>query len=104
MTKRNASANVEGSTTEDAKLTEPKIKIPREKNKTVDFEKKINALEKIVEDMEKGSLSLEESLKFFEDGIKITRECQQALRNAELKVEILTADSNKLEKFDGEVT
>ncbi|MAD57525.1 MAG: exodeoxyribonuclease VII small subunit [Porticoccus sp.] len=78
--------------------------MPREKNKTVDFEKKINALEKIVEDMEKGSLSLEESLKFFEDGIKITRECQQALRNAELKVEILTADSNKLEKFDGEVT
>ena len=38
LTKRNASANVEGSTTEDAKLTEPKIKIPREKNKTVDFE------------------------------------------------------------------
>ena len=58
-----------------------------ESNKTINFEKKINALEKIVDDMEKGSLSLEDSLKFFEDGIKITRECQQALKDAELKVQ-----------------
>jgi exodeoxyribonuclease VII small subunit len=62
-----------------------------ESNKTINFEKKINALEKIVDDMEKGSLSLEDSLKFFEDGIKITRECQQALKDAELKVETLTS-------------
>ena len=34
--------------------------------------------------MEKGSLSLEDSLKFFEDGIKITRECQQALKDADM--------------------
>tara|TARA_B110000444_G_scaffold258463_1_gene299473 strand:+ start:443 stop:682 length:240 start_codon:yes stop_codon:yes gene_type:complete len=68
----------------------------------IDFEKKINELEKIVDDMEKGSLSLEDSLKFFEDGIKITRECQQALKDAELKVEILTKGSGELKAFDPE--
>jgi exodeoxyribonuclease VII small subunit len=75
-----------------------------ESNKTIDFEKKINALEKIVDDMEKGSLSLEDSLKFFEDGVKITRECQQALKNAELKVETLTAGTSAFEKSEADKT
>lgn len=73
-----------------------------ESNKTIDFEKKLNALEKIVNDMEKGSLSLEDSLKFFEDGIKITRECQQALKDAELKVETLTSGISPHEKSDAD--
>ena len=75
-----------------------------ESNKTIDFEKKLNALEKIVDDMEKGSLSLEDSLKFFEDGIKITRECQQALKDAELKVETLTSGISTHEKSDADKT
>ena len=75
-----------------------------ESNKTIDFEKKLNALEKIVNDMEKGSLSLEDSLKFFEDGIKITRECQQALKDAELKVETLTSGISTQEKSDADKT
>ena len=75
-----------------------------ESNKTIDFEKKLNALEKIVNDMEKGSLSLEDSLKFFEDGIKITRECQQALKDAELKVEALTSEISAHEKSDADKT
>ena len=75
-----------------------------ESNKTIDFEKKLNALEKIVNDMEKGSLSLEDSLKFFEDGIKITRECQQALKDAELKVETLTSEISSHEKSDADKT
>ena len=75
-----------------------------ESNKTIDFEKKLNALEKIVNDMEKGSLSLEDSLKFFEDGIKITRECQQALKDAELKVEALTSEISTNEKSDADKT
>ena len=54
--------------------------------------------------MEKGSLSLEDSLKFFEDGIKITRECQQALKDAELKVEILTSGISTHEKSDADKT
>ncbi|MEZ5530218.1 MAG: exodeoxyribonuclease VII small subunit [Porticoccaceae bacterium] len=60
------------------------------RKKTVDFEQKLNQLEALVEEMEKGSLSLEDSLKAFEEGIKITRECQQALKEAELKVDMLT--------------
>jgi exodeoxyribonuclease VII small subunit len=75
-----------------------------ESNKTINFEKKINALEKIVDDMDKGSLSLEDSLKFFEDGIKITRECQQALKDAELKVETLTSGISTHEKSDADKT
>ena len=75
-----------------------------ESNKTINFEKKINAQEKIVDDMEKGSLSLEDSLKFFEDGIKITRECQQALKDAELKVETLTSGISTHEKSDADKT
>ena len=68
--------------------------------KPINFEKQINELEEIVKHMEEGSLSLEDSLKFFEDGIKITRACQQALKEAELKVEILTMGSGKLEAFE----
>ena len=72
------------------------------RKKSVDFEKQLNQLEKLVDEMEQGSLSLEDSLKAFEAGIKITRECQQALKDAELKVEMLTKDSDKPQKFDTE--
>lgn len=70
------------------------------RKKSIDFEKKLNQLEVLVGEMEKGALSLEDSLKAFEDGIKITRECQQALKDAELKVEILTKGSNQPEPFE----
>jgi len=72
------------------------------RKKSIDFEKKLGQLEALVTDMEKGALSLEESLKAFEDGIKITRECQQALKDAEQKVELLTRGSNTPENFDPE--
>ena len=49
-------------------------------------------LEALVESMEKDSLTLEESLKKFEKGVKLTRLCQQALTKAEQDVKILTAD------------
>jgi exodeoxyribonuclease VII small subunit len=54
-----------------------------------DLEKSLAELEKIVERMEAGDLSLDESLKQFERGVTLTRQCQTALRNAEQKVEIL---------------
>ncbi|MFT5504084.1 MAG: exodeoxyribonuclease VII small subunit [Gammaproteobacteria bacterium] len=54
-----------------------------------DFESSLNDLETIVRVMEDGELSLEESLKQFENGIKLARECQDTLSNAELKVEQL---------------
>lgn len=59
--------------------------------KKIDFEKSLSALESLVTAMEKGSMSLDESLKAFEDGIKLSRECQQALQEAEQRVEILLA-------------
>jgi exodeoxyribonuclease VII small subunit len=53
------------------------------------FEKALQELEALVEQMEQGELSLEESLAHFEKGVQLSRACQQALRDAEQKVEIL---------------
>lgn len=57
--------------------------------KLPDFEKSLRELETIVERMEQGELSLDESLKQFERGVALTRSCQSALQQAEQKVEIL---------------
>jgi exodeoxyribonuclease VII small subunit len=54
-----------------------------------DFEKALGELEALVEKMEQGELSLEESLRQFERGIVLTRACQKALSEAEQKVQIL---------------
>ncbi|MEX0738773.1 MAG: exodeoxyribonuclease VII small subunit [Pseudohongiella sp.] len=54
------------------------------------FEESMAQLETLVSDMEDGNLSLEEALSAFETGIKLTRQCQQALQAAELKVQILS--------------
>ncbi len=54
------------------------------------FEAALAELEQLVERMETGELSLEESLKAFERGVALTRDCQQALKNAELRVQALT--------------
>ena len=72
------------------------------RKKAVDFEQKLNQLEALVNEMEKGSLTLEESLKAFEEGIKITRECQQALKDAELKVDMLTRSAEEPSEFHTE--
>ena len=55
----------------------------------MDFEKKLNRLEDIVQKMEKDGLTLEESLKLFEEGVKLSRECQTQLTQAEAKVKQL---------------
>lgn len=64
-----------------------------DKSTEFDFEKSLQELEKLVETMEKGDLTLEESLKQFERGIVLTRACQQALATAEQKVRILTQNN-----------
>lgn len=56
------------------------------------FEEALTELEHLVEQMERGELSLEDSLQTFERGIHLTRRCQQALQAAEDKVEILLGD------------
>ncbi len=61
----------------------------------MDFETKLNRLEEIVHKMEKGDLALDESLKLFEEGVKLSRECHQRLNEAESKVKLLvTVDNN----------
>ncbi len=55
----------------------------------MDFERKLSRLETIVEKMEAGELSLEDSLKLFEEGVKLSRECNTQLNDAEQKVKIL---------------
>ena len=60
----------------------------------MDFEKKIIRLEEIVQKMEKGDLPLEESLKYFEEGVKLSRECQTKLNEAEAKVKILVGQTS----------
>ncbi len=62
------------------------------KKKTPTFEESLAELEKLVETLEKGELSLEDSLKSFERGVELTRTCQEALKTAEHKVRILSED------------
>jgi exodeoxyribonuclease VII small subunit len=57
----------------------------------MDFEKKLGRLEEIVGQMEKGDLALEDSLKLFEEGVKLSRECHQKLNDAEAKVKLLVS-------------
>jgi exodeoxyribonuclease VII small subunit len=69
------------------------------------FEDAIKKLEKIVEELEEGGLPLEESLKKFEEGIRLSRFCSKKLKEAEKKIEILTKNAGgKLEAkpFDAE--
>jgi exodeoxyribonuclease VII small subunit len=67
-----------------------------------DLDGSLQELESVVEQLESGDLSLEEALKQFERGVKLTRKCQATLKKAEQKVEILlkkTADAEP-EPFD----
>lgn len=66
------------------------------KAKKIDFEASLGKLEQLVDQMEEGELSLEDSLKAFEDGVKLTRECQQALVEAEQKINLLMEKNGEL--------
>ena len=57
------------------------------------FEKDLETLEKIVESLEDGELSLDESLKRFEEGVKLANRCDKALAAAEKRIEILTKNA-----------
>ena len=54
--------------------------MPKKESKTIDLEKSLVELEAVVERLEGGELGLEQALKEFERGVKLTRECQAALR------------------------
>ena len=70
--------------------------------KPFNLEKSLADLEKLVEELESGDLPLEKAMKKFEAGIKLTRGCQVALKDAEQKVEILlkSAGGEDLEAFE----
>jgi exodeoxyribonuclease VII small subunit len=57
----------------------------------MDFEKKLVRLEEIVQKMEKGEIALEQSLKLFEEGIQLSRDCQTQLTEAENKIKLLVS-------------
>ncbi len=66
----------------------------RSKSTEPDLEQSIAELESLVKAMESGDLTLEQSLEHFERGVKLTRNCQEALTKAEQKVKILMQDMN----------
>jgi len=58
------------------------------------FEKMIEDLEQIAKDLESGNLTLDDSVKKFEEGMEISKECSKILENAEKKISILIKNTN----------
>ena len=64
----------------------------------MNFEENIEQLEKIVQELENGKLNLDDSIKKFEEGMKISKKCNEILEDAEKKVTILTKKGDKIEE------
>lgn len=77
---KKTSSNTETATTDAASAASP----------VADFEQSLDALEHLVEKMEQGQMSLEDSLAAYERGVGLYRRCQQALEQAELRVRLLS--------------
>jgi len=75
------------------------------KKAALDFEQSLTDLQNLVERLENGELSLEDSLTAFEQGVRLTRDCQTALAQAEQKVQILMERDGELEEapFDADL-
>lgn len=70
------------------------------KRKKLDYEAAVSELESLVERLEKGDISLEESLQLYERGVLLTRDCQEALQAAEQKVQMLLQQSGQSDLVD----
>ncbi len=68
--------------------------------KPLNFEQALGELETLVTAMESGEMSLEDSLRAFEQGVRLTRDCQQALTEAEQKVQLLLSEEGDTTDFD----
>lgn len=66
--------------------------------KEVNFEESMENLEKIVEELEKGDLNLDDSIKKFEEGMKISKQCNEYLENAEKKITVLINENGNLKE------
>lgn len=77
-------------------------KSPNETSPVAHFEQSLEELEQLVEKMENGEMSLEQSLSAYERGVGLYRQCQQALEQAELRVRLLSnpAQPDSVEPFD----
>jgi len=77
-------------------------KSPNETSPVAHFEQSLEELEQLVEKMEAGDLSLDQSLTAYERGVGLYRQCQQALKQAELRVRLVTdpAQPEKSEPFE----
>ncbi len=64
--------------------------------KTNSFEENMQNLENIVQELEKGELNLEDSIKKFEEGIEISKKCNEILENAEKKITILIKKEDEI--------
>ncbi|MDT8310351.1 MAG: exodeoxyribonuclease VII small subunit [Methylophaga sp.] len=74
------------------------------KRKKLDYEAAVAELESLVEQLERGDITLEQSLKLYERGVLLTRDCQEALQAADQKVQMLVkqAGNPKLVDFDSD--
>lgn len=78
----------------------PEKKAPTKKAANVNFESQLQELETIVEQLESGELPLDEALKVFEKGVKLSRQCQQLLADAEQKVTVLMDNQEQAFEVD----
>lgn len=72
------------------------------RRKKLDYEAAITELESLVTRLEQGDISLEESLKLYESGVLLSRDCQEALQQAEQKVQMLLQQSGQTNLVDFE--
>ena len=73
------------------------------KEKEVSFEETMQQLQIIVQELEKGTLNLDDSVKKFEEGIALSKKCSEILETAEKKIKILIQDEDKLKEEDFDV-
>ena len=66
----------------------------------INFEENMEKLEKIVTDLEKGELNLDDSVKKFEEGIKLSKECNKILEEAEKRITILLEENGETKEED----
>ena len=71
-----------------------------DKKKSLNFESTLSEIEKIIESLEEGNLSLEDSIKAYEKGISLTKACQKMLSDAELKIKKLSSKEGEDVSFE----
>ena len=70
--------------------------------KKIDFEQTLTQLQSTVQALEQGQLPLEQALEKFQEAMRLSKQCQEALKNAELKITQLTEDGKLVDGLDGE--